>query len=55
MFPYVHTIRQKNSYYEVFNNLQYCILTMHFSYIQPLANSNAIKIVEDHKGNAVLV
>lgn len=36
-------------------DLQDCVLTLHHSYMQTLSSSNAIKIVENHNGEAMIM
>lgn len=36
-------------------DLQDCVLTLHHSYMQTLASTNAIKIVENHNGEAMII
>lgn len=36
-------------------DLQDCLLTVHHSYMQSFANSNAIKIIENQNGNAMII
>lgn len=36
-------------------DLQDCVLTIHHSYMHTFANSNAIKIVESHSGNTMII
>ena len=36
-------------------DLQDCVLTIHHSYMQTFCNSNAIKIIECHSGNAMII
>lgn len=36
-------------------DLQDCVLTLHHSYMQTLSSSDAIKIVENHKGEAMIM
>jgi len=37
------------------NDLQDCVLTIHHAYMHTFSNSNAIKIVENHLGNAMII
>lgn len=36
-------------------DLQDCVLTIHHSYMHTFSNSNAVKIVETHKGSAMIM
>ena len=36
-------------------DLQDCVLTIHHSYMHTFANSNAIKIIESHSGNTMIM
>jgi hypothetical protein len=36
------------------NDLQDCVLTIHHTYMHTFSKSNAIKIVENHQGNAMI-
>lgn len=36
-------------------DLQDCVLTIHHAYMQSLSVSNAVKIVENHEGNAMII
>ena len=36
-------------------DLQDCVLTIHHSYMHTFASSNAIKIVESHSGNTMII
>ncbi len=36
-------------------DLQDCVLTIHHSYMHTFANSNAIKIIESHSGNTMII
>ena len=36
-------------------DLQDCVLTVHHSYMHTFANSNAIKIIESHSGNTMII
>lgn len=37
------------------NDLQDCVLTIHHANMQSLSNSNAVKIIENHNGNAMII
>ena len=36
-------------------DLQDCVLTIHHTYMQTFSNSNAIKIIENHLGKAMIM
>lgn len=36
-------------------DLQDCVLTIHHAYMHSLSQSNAIKIIENHKGSAMIM
>lgn len=36
-------------------DLQDCVLTIHHSYMHTFASSNAIKIIESHSGNTMIM
>ena len=44
-----------NQQIENCKDLQDCVLTLHHSYMQTFATSDAIKIVENHEGNAMIM
>ena len=37
------------------NDLQDCVLTIHHAYMHTFSNSMAVKIVENHLGNAMII
>ena len=37
------------------NDLQDCVLTIHHSYMHSFSNTNALKIIENHLGNAMII
>ena len=44
-----------NKINESCRDLQDCVLTIHHTYMHTFSNSNAIKIIENHMGNAMIV
>lgn len=44
-----------NTQIEDCKDLQDCVLTIHHAYMQTLARSNAVKIIENHIGQAMII
>lgn len=44
-----------NNSHEECKDLQDCVLTIHHTYMQTFSNSNAVKIIENHLGKAMII